>query len=111
MKRQFQVIQWSKDMKDGYREALGLMTRRKQNEIFYRNAVLRQKIASIIFCLCVIAFWAWLMISDPVCVWYAPLAFTAVITGLWVFSLDRLITEEREEKEYGSSRVESKRTI
>lgn len=97
MKRQFQVIEWSNDTKNGYREALGLMTRRKQNEIFYRNAVLRQKIASIIFCLCVIAFWAWLMISDPVCVWYAPLAIPAVITGLWVFTQNKLITE-REEK-------------
>lgn len=94
MKRQFQVIQWNRDFKEGYREALGLMTRRKQDEIFARNAVIRQKIASVLFCLFVIAFWAWIMASDCVCIWYAPLAIPAVIFGLSIFLKDDLLRED-----------------
>lgn len=95
--KQFQVIQWSRDMKNGYRYALGKMTREKQDEIFYRNAVLRQKIASILFCLFVLAFWAWIMASDCVCIWYAPLAIPAVIFGLSIFLKDNLVLDEVEE--------------
>lgn len=90
----FEVIEWNSDFKRGYRRALGKMTREKQDEIFYRNAVLRQKIASIIFCLFVIGFWAFITVSDCVCIWYAPLAIPAVIFGLSIFLKDDLLRED-----------------
>ena len=81
-------------MKSGYRKAMIEKYREEQDYLLYRNAVIRQKIASVVFCLAVIAFWAWIMASDCVCIWYAPLAIPAVIMGLGAFSKNELIGEK-----------------
>lgn len=70
------------------------MNRLEQDRIFERNAYLRQKIGGTVFCLFVIAVWAWIMSYDVVCIWCFPVVLIMVLTGIWIITADRLIFEE-----------------
>ncbi len=94
MKRRFRVIQWSSDTKNGYREALGHMTRRKQTEIFKRNAHIRQQIVGTIIsfvCLVVlIAFTAY----DITLIWWGCALVPLMFVGFWLLLTPRTLMEE-----------------
>ena len=96
-KKQFQVIQWNKDFKDGYREALGLMTRRKQDEIFERNKHIRQKIAGCVFSLVSLGLLIWLTSYDLKQIWWGCELVPLMGVGFWLMLTDRVVMDEVED--------------
>lgn len=74
----------------------------EQDRQFRRNAHIRQKIYGGLFTAFVIGFWAWLMKSDCVFVWYGFLAVPVALFGTWVVVTDEnivwdLLMQERRE--------------
>lgn len=65
------------------------MSRLEQNEIFERNAHIRQKIYGVLFSLFTIAFWAWCMAYDSVNVWHIFLVLPLVLIGLYFTTTKR----------------------
>jgi len=96
MKR-FQVIQWSADMKRGYRNAKGLMTREKQDQIFAKNAMLRQKIAGCLIAIAALAIWFCLTAYDVIQIWWGVELFPLMIVGFWLMLTSRNIRKEMKE--------------
>lgn len=98
MKRQFQVICWNSDFKRGYREALGLMTRRKQNEIFKRNAHIRQQIVGTIISIISLVLLIILTSFDVTLIWWAAELIPMMFVGFWLLLTPRTLMEEMKEK-------------
>lgn len=97
MKRQFQVICWNSDFKRGYREALGLMTKRKQDEIFERNKHIRQKIAGCLLSLVSLGILIWFTSYDLKLIWWGCELVPLMMIGFWLMLTDKLVMEEIEE--------------
>jgi len=71
---------------NGAREALHKYWRKKQDEAFERNAVLRQKMWGIIICLLVIVFQA-----ASGSIWWVGISIAALVPGIYlIFNEGRL---------------------
>lgn len=96
MKRQFQVIRWNLDTKRGYWEAKGMMTKRRQNEIFKRNAMLRQKIIGCLIAVISMALWIALTAYDLKQIWWGTELAPLMAIGIYIMLTDKKVFKKLE---------------
>ena len=96
MERQFRVIEWNIDVKRGYWRATGKMNRNKQNEIFERNALLRQKIVGCLVSLISMAIWIWFTEYDTKLIWWGCELFPVMIWGFYLMLTDKRVFNDLE---------------
>lgn len=73
------------------------MTRRRQNEIFERNAMLRQKIVGCLVSLITLAIWIWFTAYDVKLIWWGLMMFPVIVWGCYVMLTDKKVFEELED--------------
>ena len=96
MKRKFQVIEWSRDMKQGYRYAKTAQIERDRNRLdrlFERNMMIQQKIiGAVIAVLSIIV--AWFLSEKYGQTEYFLMTFLFVGFGIWLITTKRNTIKE-----------------
>lgn len=69
---------------NGYKYAVNPMNKKKQDAIFRRNAMIRQKIFGCLVSLIALALWIWLTTYDTKLIWIGAELFPAMCIGFWL---------------------------
>lgn len=92
----YQLIEWNIDVKRGYWRATGKMNRDKQNEIFTKNARLRQKIIGCVIAVISMVLWIALTAYDLKQIWWGIELAPFMATGFYIMLTEKRVFEKLE---------------
>lgn len=90
----FKDVSWSANMKKAYRLACHDVAIRRQNRLFNRNMMIKQKIFGCLVSLVAMALWIWLTTYDTKLIWIGAELFPAMCMGFWLMLTSRNIRKE-----------------
>ena len=93
----FTDISWSANMKKAYRIAFHNAAINRQNRIFERNAMLRQKIVGCLISLISMAIWIWFTLYDVVLILWGYELFPFMILGFYMMLTNKRLFKKFEE--------------
>ena len=96
----FKDVSWSNNMKKAYRLACHDAAIRRQNRLFNRNMMIKQKIFGCLVSLVSMAILIWFTSYDLKLIWWGCELVPLMMIGFWLMLTSRNIKKEIDEK-YG----------